>query len=118
MHSTVSRILRRRKWTQKELRRISLERNEHLRAAYCHEMSQFNASDLVFLDESIFNEKTGWCYRAYAPIGHEIQYICDTDRGKTWAVLAAMTIDGWMPGCTALKRVYFSREDFVMWLKN
>jgi hypothetical protein len=34
-------------------------------------MLQFAANDLVFLDESIFNEKTGWRFQAYAPIGDE-----------------------------------------------
>ncbi len=34
-------------------------------------MSQFAAENLIFLDESIFNEKTGWRYQAYAPIGEE-----------------------------------------------
>ena len=57
--STVSRMLKRRKWTQKELRRISLGRSDELRQQWKEEMRQFAAEDLVFLDESIFNEKTG-----------------------------------------------------------
>jgi hypothetical protein len=34
---------------------------------------QFTAEDLVFLDESIFKEKTGWhwiSYHTYAPTGY------------------------------------------------
>jgi len=31
-----------------------------LRQLYHDEMSQFAAENLIFLDESIFNEKTGW----------------------------------------------------------
>ena len=57
--STVPRMLKRRKWTQKELRRISLGRSDELRRGWKEEMRQFVAEDLVFLDESIFNEKTG-----------------------------------------------------------
>jgi hypothetical protein len=72
--STVSRILKRRKWTQKELRRISLGRSDELQQRLKEEMRQFAAEDLVFLDESIFNEKTGWKYRAYGPIGQDIRY--------------------------------------------
>ena len=34
-------------------------------------MQQFVAKDIEFLDESIFNKKTGWRHRAYAPIEHE-----------------------------------------------
>ena len=75
--STVSRMLKRRKWTQKELRRISLGRSDELRRGWKEEMRQFVAEDLVFLDESIFNEKTGWRYRAYGPIGQDIRYLAD-----------------------------------------
>jgi hypothetical protein len=50
--STISRLSKRSK---KEVRRISLrvERRDE-------EISRFLADDLVFLDEFIFNEKTGW----------------------------------------------------------
>lgn len=33
---------------------------EALRKAYIEEMKKYTADDLVFLDEAIFNEKTGW----------------------------------------------------------
>jgi len=45
-------------------------------------MLQFTADDLVFLDESIFNEKTGWRFRAYALIGDEARYEADVQRGR------------------------------------
>ena len=46
--------------------------SEVLCQAYRCEMTTcFTAKQLVFLDESIFNEKTGWRNFAYAPIGEE-----------------------------------------------
>jgi transposase len=75
--STVSRMLKRRKWSQKELRRILLDRSDELRQGWKEEMREFAAEDLVFFDESIFNEKTGWRYRAYGPIGQDIRYPAD-----------------------------------------
>jgi hypothetical protein len=36
---------------------------QELREAYIEEMKKYIAEDLVFLDEAIFNEKTGWGYR-------------------------------------------------------
>ena len=65
-------------------------------------MSQFAADDLVFLDESIFNEKTGWWYQAYAPIGEEAQYHADIQRGATWSIVAAMSVNEWL-SCTGIK---------------
>ena len=57
--STVVWALKRRKRTQRELRRISLARSNDLRRQWREEMYRYVAQDLVFLDESIFNEKTG-----------------------------------------------------------
>ena len=115
--STVSRILKRRNWTQKELRCISLARSEELRTGYREEMRRYVVQDFVFLDESIFNEKTGWRYRAYWPIGHDIRYPADIRRGCTWSICAAMTIDGWLP-CTGVKQGYFQTPDLLNWLKS
>jgi transposase len=115
--STVSRMLKRRKWTQKELRRISLGRSDELRQNWKEEMRQYAAEDLVFFDESIFNEKTGWRYRAYGPIGQDIRYPADVQRGRTWSICAAMTIDGWIP-CTGVKQGYFQTPDLLNWLRS
>lgn len=114
---TVSRLLKRRNWTRKELRRISLNRSEALRRAYRDDVRHFAAEDLIFLDESIFNEKTGWRHHAYAPIGEEAQYEADIQRGKTWSVCAAMTLDGWLP-CTGVKEGYWNSENFLAWLRD
>ncbi|KKA22574.1 hypothetical protein T310_3365 [Rasamsonia emersonii CBS 393.64] len=54
--STVSRLLKRRNWTRKQLRRISLDRSEALRRAYLDDIRRFAAEDLVFVDESISRE--------------------------------------------------------------
>ena len=57
--STISRTLKRRGRNQKELRRISMTQSEALRHAFLQDMSNFEDRDLVFLDESIFNERDG-----------------------------------------------------------
>lgn len=114
---TISRTLKRRKWSQKELRRISLNRSETLRRAYIEDISRFPAEDLVFIDESIFNEKTGWRHHGYAPIGDEARYSADLRRGSTWSICAAMTLDGWLP-CIGVKKGYYSADNFLDWLRT
>jgi transposase len=81
--STVSRLLKRRKWTRKELQCISLDHNKDLWARYQEDIHCFVTEDLVFLDESIFNEKTGWRYCAYGPIGYDIHYSTDVQHSQT-----------------------------------
>ncbi len=75
-------------------------------------MSQFAADDLVFLDEFIFNEKTGWQFQTYALIGDGARYNADIQRGATWSIVAAMTLNGWLP-CTSVKQDYFNKEQFL-----
>ena len=69
-------------------------------------MQQFATKDLVFLDESIFNEKMEWRYRAYRPIGQDIYYPANVQRGYTQSICTAMTINGWLL-YTRVKEGYF-----------
>ncbi|ORX93645.1 hypothetical protein BCR34DRAFT_499770, partial [Clohesyomyces aquaticus] len=68
--------------------------------------------DLVFLNKSIFNKKTSWRHKAYRPIGHISQYTQDITRGKTWAILPAYIINGYLP-CIGIKEGYFNYEEFI-----
>ena len=113
--STVSRFLHERNWTRRSLRPFSVARNEELREGYRYGMRSFAQEDLVFLDESIFNEKTGWRHKAYGPVGHESRYTQDIQRGKSWAILPAYTINGYLP-CTGIKEGYFNHEEFLDWI--
>ena len=115
--STSLQLFKRRKWSRKQLKRISLNRSEVLRRGYLDDIRQFVAEDLVFLDESIFNEKTGWRYHGYAPTGTVPEINADINRGKTWSICAAMTLDGYLP-CTVLKEGYFNTGDFLVWLQE
>jgi transposase len=116
-HQTVSNFLCSCGWNWQTLRPYSIDRNEELRESYRRSMRQFAADDLVFLDESIFNEKTGWRHHVYAPVGHKSRYTQNIKRGDTWTILPAYTIHGYLP-CTAIKEGYFSKEDFIEWIQN
>jgi hypothetical protein len=72
----------------------------------------------VFLDESIFNKKTGWRYHSYAPVGDEAtKDNTDISRGRTWSIYCAISLDGWLP-CTGIKEGYFNAETFLQWVKD
>ena len=113
--STVSRYLKQQNWTRASIRPFSINRNEDLREAYRNSLRRFAADDLVFLDESIFNEKCGWRHKAYGPIGDRSRYTQDIKRGDTYAILPAYTINGYLP-CTGIKKGYFNHDDFVEWI--
>ena len=77
----MSHILKSKGWTKKKLYRLSLTRSESLRKDWQQDMLQFTADDLIFLDESIFNKRTGWRSRGWAPIGEDARYYGDIRRG-------------------------------------
>jgi hypothetical protein len=86
-----------------------------LRRAYLAEMAHIQAEQMVFLDESLFNEVTGWRLMAWASIGVEGRYLGDRTRGSTWSVLAAYSIIGYL-SCVVVREGYFNVEAFVQWV--
>lgn len=115
--STVCRTLKRRGWSNKKGERIGTARSQLLREAYRVDISQYTAEQLVFVDESSFNETTGWRRMAWAPIGAPARYEDSRTRGKSWSVAPAYTVDGYLP-CTAIRLGYFSQEAFFQWVAN
>lgn len=67
-------------WSWKNLRVLSLGRGEDLRDDYREWMSAYTADDLVFIDESIFNEETRWQQRAYRSTEKGSLWILDANR--------------------------------------
>lgn len=113
--STISRLIKSRGWSWKKIQRLSLTRSEEARALYKVEISRFPVEDLIFIDESIFNEKTGWRTRGYAPIGTEARYQADVKRGSTWSLLAALSIEGYLP-IYGIREGYYNKVDFLEWI--
>ena len=79
---TISRVLRQRRWSRKIAQRIGINRNNELRAQWHADLLRVTAEQLVFIDESMFNESTGWRRYAWAPIGQAARYRGSRTRGK------------------------------------
>ena len=67
--STVSRILKRRRWSEKTGHRVGERQNEELRMRWIAELLDVVAEQLVYIDESIFNETTGWRHQCEGKCG-------------------------------------------------
>jgi len=80
-------------------------------------MLHLTAEQLVFVDESLFNESTGWRHRAYAPVDRPARYYASRRRGHLWGVLPVYTVDGYLP-YTAIKEGWFKVDDFFEWIVN
>ena len=100
---TISRLIKRRDRSRKKLYAISRARDDDLREVYQRLMRRYDPKYVVFLDESMFNERTGLRARGYAPIGEEARYKTDITRGGSHSLLAALAIDGYL-SCTSVRR--------------
>ena len=80
---TIGRMLKRGGLSKTKIFRINHAQSGELRHHWRLDVGRFNAEDFVFLDESIFNEKTSWRYSAYGPIGSENRYRRNNARGET-----------------------------------
>lgn len=67
-------------------------------------MLDVTAEQLVYVDESMFNQMTGWRHRAYAPIGDAARYHADRTRGRSWAAPACAGVVGGNSGDTVARR--------------
>ena len=57
--SSISQLLKKENWNRKAMHLISLSYSEDLYDAYYEQIRQFTADELVFINKSIFSEKTG-----------------------------------------------------------
>ena len=114
---TIYRLLKESRISRKKGQRIGNTQNLELREDWQAFMLDVLAEQLVFLDESIFKQQTGWRCMAYAPIGQPARYCDDLTRGASWSVLPAYTVDGYLP-CTAIREGYFNQEAFLAWVRD
>ena len=104
--STISRVLKGRRWSRKKARREAQAAHPQARADYIALTTGLRAENMVFLDESLFNETTGWRLTAWAPLGEYVRYAGDRTRGQSWSFLAAYSVHGYLP-CWTVKEGYF-----------
>lgn len=114
---TISRLLKEHRISQKKGQRVGHTQSRQLRVAWQASMLDFTAEQLIFVDESIFKQQTGWRSMAYGPIGEAVRYSDDMTRGDTWSICPAYTVDGYLP-CTAIRQGYFNSNAFFSWFAN
>ncbi len=74
---TIFRILKKRHWSNKKKQRVSIRQNDELRLNWIADLLQLTAEQLVFVDETLFNETKEWRHQVYAPVGEVARSRCD-----------------------------------------
>ena len=57
---------------------------------------QWDADQLVFLDESAANERTGDRKRGWSPVGLICEQFRPIKRSERWSILPALTVEGYI----------------------
>lgn len=112
--ATISRTLTRLKRRCKKANRLGPQ-NHDLRMHWIADLLNLTAEQLVFIDESHFNQTTGWPFRIYAAIKKKTRYNADIRREKSWSVLPAYTANDYLP-CVEYKKESFKINDLLEWL--
>lgn len=94
--TTIHRTLEKAHWSRKAVKAHAAERSTPLRNAWIGIQKSWTADQLVFLDESAANERTGDRKYGWAPIGTPCEVARRLKRSEKWSVLPALTIDGYL----------------------
>jgi transposase len=94
--ATISRILKDAKWSRKSVQARAAERSEPLRRAWQGIQKQYDSDQLIFLDESASNERTGDRKYGWSPLGLICECTRPRKRSERWSILLALTQEGYL----------------------
>jgi hypothetical protein len=94
--SQISRALKRVQFTHKKLKHQASQRNQILREGWVVKLADYTTEQLVFIDESGANERTGDRRWGWAPKGQEANKETLLKCTKNWSILPAYSIDGYI----------------------
>jgi transposase len=89
-------LLDRERWTRKATQDRALERSAPLRQAWQGIQKTWDEDQLVFLDESGANERTGDRKYGWSPIGVTCAQSRPVKRSERWSILPALSVDGYL----------------------
>ena len=114
---TISRILKRRCWSNKKEQRVEVRQNDELRLNWIADMLRLTTEQLVFVNEFLFNEITDWRHQVYASVDQSARYQVSRTREHCWSVLSIYTKDEYL-FCTGIREGWFNGEAFFRWLAD
>ena len=94
--ATISRTLKEAKWSRKAVQARAAERSEPLRRAWQGIQKQYDSDQLIFLDESASNERTGDRKYGWSPLGLICEHSRPLKKSERWSILPALTHDGYL----------------------
>ena len=93
-----------------------MERNQELRDDWLRKLAGWEASQLLFLDESAANERTGDRKYGWAPIGVTPVLYQSIKRSERWSILPVYSSDGML--VWEIIQGSFDQELFLQFVEN
>ena len=113
---TIHNILSRRRWSRKQAQRWASERSAVLRSVWRGRQAHWHADQLVCIDESASNERTGYRKYGWSKIGAPAVKVVSCRRSKRWSILLAYTTRGYLEG-TLIFQGSITLEIFNAWIE-
>ncbi len=113
---TILRILKKRHWSNKKRQRVSIRQNDELQLNWIVDLLQLTTEQLVFIDETLFNETTRWRHQVYASIDESARYQISKKREHFWSILSMYTINDYL-FCINIREDWFNDKTFFAALK-
>ena len=112
---SVFNYLQRSGWSRKVVKQKAAQRSALLRALWLSKSAYWSVDDLVFVDESAANKKTGWRKRGWSPRGQDCSILQSLKRSERWSVLPALAVTGYLPD-PLIVQGSITKELFTWWL--
>ncbi len=113
----ISRILKRRRWSNKKKQRVEVRQNNELRLNWVTDMLRLMIKQLMFINEFLFNEIMSWCHQVYAFVDQLTRYQVFRTRKHCWSVLLIYMKDEYL-FCIDIHEDWFNDETFFQWLAD
>ncbi len=113
----ISRILKRRRWSNKKEQRVEVRQNDELRLNWIADMLHLIIKQLVFVNESLFNEITDWYHQVYVLIDQSTHYQVFRMKEHCWSVFSTYMKDEYL-FCIDIHKNWFNDETFFQWLAD
>lgn len=116
--AVISRFMQRIRFSKKVNTRIAAQRDQAARDAFEVTVRQYEAEQLLYVDESSVSEKTLFRRYGWSAIGLPAYTRSALRRGTRCSVLPAYSVDGYIPGATLVVEGSVTAAIFEDWLEH
>jgi len=95
---------------------VNIKQNDKLQLNWIVDLLQLTTEQLVFIDETLFNETTKWHHQVYASVDESARYQVSRKKEHFWSIFLMYTINDYL-FCIDIHEDWFNDETFFAVLK-